>query len=245
MVRTLRLLTLSALLAIAPLAAIAQSLAPPLFRCEFAPGSGTPMPPCEDRVRALHAYWSAAIAAGAPFARVDVLGAIDPREARRDPTLARRRAVAVGALLVGVGFAPERLSVETSALEEAVVLMDPHGIFRCLFAPGSATVTPTCATALRGVVAMVGDHPAAQRCTLMLDVNGFTDDREARTASPGLAMRRAEAVVQALRALGLRTQALNARGHGPDGAARPTNRPDARERAVSIVVVPRAGDARR
>ena len=91
---------------------------------------------------------------------------------------------------------------------------------------------------LRGVVQWVGEHPAARRDVLELDVNGFTDDREARTADAGLAGHRAAAVVQALRALGLRTQTLNARAQAPSGAARPTSAPDRRMRVVSIGVVP-------
>ena len=237
-------LALAAAFLLLPLTSQAQTIAPPLFRCAFAPGSATPAPACGETVSALRAYWSAAIGAGTPFDRLDVLGSAGPNEARRDPRLAQRRAEAVAALLTAAGFSRDRLSAEASALGEAVVLMDPHGSFRCLFASGSAVITPACTATLHGALAMVGDYPAARRAALEIDVNGFTDDREARAGLTALATRRAEAVVQALRALGLRTQTLNARGHGPEGALRPTSLPDPRARVVSLAVIPPASGSR-
>ena len=228
------------MLSLFPLSPSAQTITPPLFRCPFAPGSAEVHALCEESAGALRDHWSAAIAAGTPLARVDVLGSTSTEEARRNPGLAQQRAAAVAALLVRLGFSAERMGVETSDFGEPVVLMDPFGQARCLFAPGSAAITPACTAALRGFAAMVGEYPTARRATLEIDANGFTDDREARSGLSTLAARRAEAVVQALRAQGLRTQTFNLRGHGPDGALRPTNRPDPRARVVSLVVVPPA-----
>jgi len=229
-------LLLGILLAAAP----ARAITPPLFRCPFVPGSAALTPLCEDSARALRDYWGASIVAGTPPARVAVIGSVGTAERGAARDLAQRRAAAVARLLVSLGFSSDRLSIETGDLAEPVVAMDPFAGFRCLFAPESAVVSPSCQAALRGFVAMVGEYPAARRAALEIDVNGFTDDHEARSGPPGLASRRASAVAAALRGLGLATQRLNARGHGPEAALRPTSRPDPGARVVGIVVVPPA-----
>lgn len=237
-----------AMLAVGMQGAATATERPPAVSCRFDRQSAEVTPVCQAQILNLINTWYAGPEGGRPFTRVLIASRVGSARVPDEPNsyeahdLSERRAAAIRRIFILSGIPERRITLQhvnpnpwPSGFFPMVEITLYTGLHaRCQFALGSATLASPCREALRILVRDAVEMSRGRPEDLELEINGFADDREARTGRASLASQRAEAIAQAMRRLGINTPFTVVRGHGPDGEYRPTDEPDQRMRAVGV-----------